>query len=174
MRISKVLFFVTFLSVSMMLQSCEKDGGLTKATQTGANTFSCKINDKVFIPKVSLFGPSPISAQVVPSGSLSRLVILTTNPDSPVQHVKIFINTFNGPGTYQVKTTDYSYCEYNLNYPSGYLTYSTVGTDIGSVTITKYDIANKIISGSFDFTVFNVKDKNDRVLITKGRFDIRL
>ena len=174
MKILKVLLVITFFSGLILVQSCKKDSGLTKATQNGANTFSCKINDKVFIPKVSLFGPSPIFAQVVPSGSLSNLTILTTNPDSPVQHVEIFINTFNGPGTYQVKTTDYSYCEYQINYFTGYLTYSTVGTDIGSVTITKYDTVNKIISGTFDFTVYNTKNKNDLISITKGRFDISL
>lgn len=173
MKILKVLLAITFFSVLILVQSCKKDG-LTKATQNGANTFSCKINDKVFIPKVSLFGPSPIFAQIVPHGNFNELVILTTNPDSPVQHVEIYITTFKGTGTYQVNTTDYSYCEYNLNNPINYLTYSTMGTDIGSVTITKYDIINKIISGTFDFTVYNVKDKNDRVLITKGRFDISL
>ncbi|HEX8356504.1 MAG TPA: hypothetical protein VF610_03795 [Segetibacter sp.] len=39
---------IIFLSFLLIL-SCKKDG-LTKATEKGANTFSCKINGKVFTP----------------------------------------------------------------------------------------------------------------------------
>jgi hypothetical protein len=33
----------------VLAASCKKDG-LTKETQTGANTFSCKVNGKVYTP----------------------------------------------------------------------------------------------------------------------------
>ncbi len=46
-----LLLFVAFL---IFFSSCLKEK-LTKATQNGANTFSCKINGRVFVAKTSLF-----------------------------------------------------------------------------------------------------------------------
>lgn len=69
--ITKLLFL--FISLHLIL-SCKKDG-LTKATQKGANTFSCKINGKAFQPcrdeglfgSPSLWGGVSISAITIAS-----------------------------------------------------------------------------------------------------------
>lgn len=59
-----ILFMLLLLVV--MGVSCKKDNnnGLTPETQTGANTFSCKINGEIFVPKASLFGGTPLFGQI--------------------------------------------------------------------------------------------------------------
>lgn len=70
-------------------------------------------------------------------------------------HVGIYFdltNCFFAPGT--------------INYHSYYA--------IGSLSITKYDLANKIFSGTFEFTLFDPATSCDTIRITQGRFDKKL
>ena len=43
---------------------------------------------------------------------------------------------------------------------------------IGSLNITRYDLQNRIFSGTFDFTIY--KAGSDTIKITNGRFDKKL
>jgi len=43
----------------------------------------------------------------------------------------------------------------------------------GSVTFTKIDRVNRILSGTFEFSAFS-KECNKSAAVTEGRFDIRL
>ena len=60
----------------------------------------------------------------------------------------------------------------NLNvagYENGFNVYNTNSTSIGSVTLTKFDKTNSIISGTFSFKAKN--NSGEIVTITDGRFD---
>jgi hypothetical protein len=81
------------------------------------------------------------------------------------------LNNYLFPHTFSLKpnsNTNVGYskylCVYNSYYPST--------TSIGSITITKLDIQNGIIAGTFAATLY--KPGCDTVTITDGRFDMKL
>jgi hypothetical protein len=43
---------------------------------------------------------------------------------------------------------------------------------IGHLNITKYDLQNRVFSGTFEFTIY--KSGSDTIKITDGRFDKKL
>jgi len=51
--------------------------------------------------------------------------------------------------------------------------YYTSVKSIGKVTITKLDLANKIISGTFDFTAEDENNPANTIKVTDGRFDVK-
>ena len=58
---------------------------------------------------------------------------------------------------------DYPKCEYDRD--------STVYRE-GKLTITKFDLENQIISGTFEFTL--TKPGCDTIKVTQGRFDMKI
>ncbi|WP_317128815.1 DUF6252 family protein [Tenacibaculum adriaticum] len=47
-------------------------------------------------------------------------------------------------------------------------------TNSGTITITRLDNDNQIVSGTFELTVFDSNDPTKTVRITNGRFDVNL
>ena len=43
----------------------------------------------------------------------------------------------------------------------------------GTLSITRYDLDNRILSGTFSCTMQNRDNPNERIEITQGRFDIK-
>ena len=43
----------------------------------------------------------------------------------------------------------------------------------GVLTITRYDLENRIVSGTFSCTLQNRDDPTEQIEITQGRFDIK-
>jgi len=84
-----------------------------------------------------------------------------------------------GPGTYMLNS--------NVSFPStfgyGYFVkrkfapldeWVTTTTYTGSVTITKLDMVNKIVAGSFAFTAASISNISVPIQVTEGRFDLKL
>ncbi len=172
------IFFVLYFFCS--IAACKKEDGLTKETDNGANTFSCKVNGKIYIPKVALFAGNPIYCQYYKSlGSEEyKLIIGTTNPDAPVQHVRIEITGIKSTGTYSVGAQNSYYClgTYELNvggYNSTANRFETDNHNNGSVIISKLDTINKIVSGRFEFEATNTDNDTEIAKITSGRFDLK-
>lgn len=167
--LSLFLFFLPFLV------SCNKEK-LTKPTQTGANTFSCKINGQVYIPRNEAFSANGIDVSLYKNGddpNFHDLWILTSAPQfNPPRQLYIFIYKINQTGTYPLKGSAYKYCQY-FTLPPNEKEYNTKTTDVGEVVITKFDLTNRIMSGTFWFNAVNLKDPNDKVSITDGRFDLK-
>jgi hypothetical protein len=69
--------------------------------------------------------------------------------------------------SFKIQASGNAYAYYNFQN----FTYGTNDTVSGNLTITKFDLANRIISGKF---YFNGKDtaSNETVKITNGRFDL--
>jgi hypothetical protein len=93
----------------------------------------------------------------------------------------IYINNLSSTGTYNLGLSEgLSIDHFTPNYPhifctgnnngqrSGY--YSDVNS--GTITITKLDTVNFIVSGTFKLTVFNRENPTETIEITEGRFDI--
>ena len=180
LRIKKTHLSILLGSL-LCFNSCSKDAGLTKATQEGANTFSCKVNGKKYIPAVSLFGGDPIYSQYRLDPFISgtnKLIIGTTVPSNPVQHISITIYGCDKTGVYDLnEDTLYKIdAEYDLN-AGGYNAYAKVYINkkgsSGQVEITKLDKIRKIVSGTFSFKLTDENNISNTVSIERGRFDLK-
>ncbi len=167
--LSLFLFFLPFLV------SCNKEK-LTKPTQTGANTFSCKVNGQVYIPRNEAFSVDGISIYFtndIGNPQANNLHVLTAYPQfNPPRKIYITLYNLTVEGVYPLKGTNFRFCQY-LTLSPNEKEYNTKSADDGQVTITKFDLTNRIVSGTFWFNAINLKDPNDKVSITDGRFDLK-
>jgi len=157
---------ILLLIVMTALAACkkEKNDGLTPETQTGANTFSCKINGAIFTPKQDLFGPTPLFAQIDQVNDIKTLVVFANNPDANIKTFNFNINDFKGTGEYPIGTDRITIdCYFNGAAPN------QEKADSGKIIITKYD--GSIVSGTFEF---NVKHNSESFTVSSGRFDLKL
>ncbi len=113
-----VLFFISFT----LILSCKKDG-LTKATQNGANTFSCKINGKVFQPckDEGLFGSPSLWGGVNISAMAIASINAKCNNNFPKKTISVEFSNFNGEGEYLLSDSNIS--AHILNTFQSYLWY---------------------------------------------------
>ena len=178
MQMKNILIIVTLRLLSAA--SCKKDKAsedqLPPATQTGANTFGCLVNGKVFVPKGydGTGRPNPhvqydydLNGQ--PYFSIETNLFVNSNSQGGV--LLVFRN-LNSTRYYSINND----LRFTVGWPQvlsncGGQTLDTTVKSRGGGTITKLDISNQIISGTFDF-----KYKTqicDTVFVTDGRFDIK-
>lgn len=158
-----------------LLSACNKEK-LTKPTQTGANTFSCKINGKVYVAKNDLFSPALnggfYTTPLNKTGTFSLSANLFNEKDKSEYKVSIDIPNISTTGIYVLDKSNY--CEVNP-LPSNIngTTYSSRNSGLDQVNITYADYNNSILSGTFSFIALSGTDPNDKVTVTEGRFDIQ-
>jgi hypothetical protein len=164
----------------LFLVSCKKEiNELPAATQTGANTFGAKVNGEFWVPQG--FGPIPandkLTSQLFPNGDL-RIIAKNIASSPNESEFDMFITGITGTGTYSLNN--------NVSYPSllqsfGYFVkrrltpsneWITSSTNTGTVTITRFDPANHIVSGTFQFNGGSLYTAGDIISITEGRFDL--
>jgi len=165
-----ILILFTAYTVCMSL-SCKKDK-LTKATQTGANTFSCKIDGVIFKPSESggFFSGNPLIVNNWPiDGFTIRARKYKDDNNSVPRNVILKLSYLKTIGSYPLIT--YPYGQYEIDYSGGPV-YRTDATHTGTVTITRCDTVNQIYSGTFSFTAID-KNTNNVVKVTDGRFDVK-
>jgi hypothetical protein len=166
-----------FLAGCLTMEGCKKTGNGTSSdtlppiTQTGANTFGCLINGKVYTPK-GFDQNHPNFDMIVDPGYYGNLEI-TTFSESNGLTSKLIINCFGITGInnfYLPKDSIYPFfqtnnCSYNdplYKFRSGFF------------KITKYDLINNVISGEFEFKLYDPTISCDTIRITQGRFDKKL
>lgn len=170
-------YFSALSVVFLLMVACHKEKLptiLPPATQEGKNTLGFKINGRVWTP-----GKKPAYQCGCPDVSAEY--------NSPEWNPYSFGITAGrsrgskkasfGIGSYlPIKDTgDYSdqiHAYYNDNglYINGY--YTEVDFDQPrSLIITKLDTIQHIISGTFEFTLFDPNDHSNTITITDGRFD---
>ena len=173
-------FTLTFLTASM----CKKKpvdpiDQLPAETQTGANTFGCLVNGKVFLPKGPslspiltcyyqyIYSPSPsgyvfqIAGYDKSDGDNRYSIVLLIDSVKIQQGQMIPIKkTERGKasGTYYV----------SINLISN--DFFTTDISAGFLFIKKLDETNQIVAGTFWFNAVN--SNGDAVKITDGRFDM--
>jgi hypothetical protein len=170
-------------SLTFALFACKKDkkapiDQLPAATQSGKNTFGCLINGQAFLPKGSFpFGnPNPVLLYD-PTFENGTLSIKAYRVDGS-NHVDIVIGGTNidKPGLYQIGTrgTDAKQFANVRDQRSGCNYYHSDDGTIcsGTLKITKLAVAEKIIAGTFSFTISTPGCETWKV--TDGRFDLRL
>ncbi|HLY70151.1 MAG TPA: hypothetical protein VKR53_10520 [Puia sp.] len=162
---------------------------LPPVTETGANTFGCKINGKVWVPYYPCTdintGGTQIRYNIAPLNSNSILPIKFSLIAGNVNQYKYGPSFFNfiqgtsggitGPGDIK----DSLLISFNATTdPSGQgLEYDQSGSSSNSFQITKIDTVNGIVSGVFQFTMYAYTTPNaiaDSISVTEGRFDVRI
>ena len=137
---------------------------MPKPTQTGANTINAKVNGTPWQHKFC-WSCKRIDA-VYEDGTL-QFFVTGRNWDQNIV-ISVNIKELKSLGTYQLSNQ-------GLNY--GYIStensrFYTSNNSLGVVTITKIDLANKIISGTFEFSAEDEYNPANTIKVTDGWFDI--
>jgi hypothetical protein len=183
----------------IFLAGCSKDSTtkdpiaqLPPATQTGANTFGVVINNQVFYPRDGSgnFGGGKPSKGLMTWGDASgndnfdEIDCGNFKDGKPANKMLIHLQSLNknGAGDYVLNTSNfqhlswgllqnYIYCSVYESSLNGWRYYSSYENS-GKVTITRYDLPNRIVSGFFSGKL-RLKDGTEEIEITNGRFDIK-
>jgi len=174
-----ILAFCILLFTNMQ---CKKDklpiDQLPAATQTGANTFGCLVDGEAVIPTNNVIYRSNFDYGYDPDYGLS---IEASNEASNHEtlrtvSIKLLIKNLKEGQTYSLdslKVSGKGGASYTLLSDYGRTTtyYETSSQATGSLTITKFDLSKKIISGTFLFKATNTVN-NTIANVTDGRFDL--
>jgi hypothetical protein len=163
-----------FICLGITLQSCfeikPKPVSLPAATQTGANTFGCKVNGEIWVANGNSPYPSIESPSYkVETGNFGFDGWNTKDFEGRV-YVAVSCNNCFGVGVY---TDMYPYSEYflgsigNIVQGGGHL--DTSGTSM--VEITRFAPEKGIMSGTFEYDLYD-KTHGQKIKITEGRFDL--
>jgi hypothetical protein len=172
-----MLLPLVLLNIQCKKKNAEPD--LPPVTQSGANTFGCRINGKVFVPKVN-------------AGGYSQRLMSDYLPNSPGNTYSFGVSAYNNSeipnviigfsSTSTILETGKIYQLQATSSQSGFVTtyyeqtggqgnFRVVAPLTGQLTILKIDLVAKIISGAFFFDATN--DKGEKVEIKDGRFDVK-
>jgi hypothetical protein len=174
-----ILLYSTFL----VNGRCKKDKldpptVLPPITQTGANTFGCRVNGEVWVP----FEKCGIGSN--PCGEIVVDIVRTSQNQLPVEiHIGAGQRKRDNTSTafsIQTKTNQSIYSagnkidsvtiNFRKNDGSLYYNYNYY-SKIERFEITKLDTINKIIAGTFELTLY--ASPTDSLKITEGRYDLK-
>ena len=180
----------------LFLTSCSKDDDntlqdqLPLATTTGANTAGCYINGELLIPKNGINSASGfatygleyvVGPQFNPSFDDYFCLWIANRKDKNYM-LYIYIPTLiSGVGDYNIGQSNGNTESDGPNNPDILVfiknadnTYKTFysSNNSGIISITRFDYANKIYSGTFSCTLYNKDNVSEIIQVTDGRFDI--
>jgi len=140
---------------------------LPAITSEGANTFGCLINGEAWTPKGSFFANHNFD---IYHGSVFNGVFIDMfrrkGNDLPTEYVTFGFRLV--PNSMEIDTAQ------NVNFSLGPFVCQEYDRSLNyNFNITKLDRTNKIISGTFDFTLFvqEGEECQDTLRVTDGRFD---
>jgi hypothetical protein len=173
--------FLAFALLSLFSACTKNIENLPQTTQTGANTFGCKINGENWGPLGAGILPTAPILEARFGGPASVFINARNFSRTPTEtEMEIYVANITGPGTYDLnqnttvspnQTASYAhYVKRNLNLDDEWITSSAA---TGKVVITKFDVSAHIVSGTFAFTA-NASYGSAPIVITEGRFDVKL
>ena len=174
-----LLIFVLFSALKCEKEKDPLPAELPPATQTGENTFGCKIDGKIFVAESgTTWTPIVLSS-----------IIITDFPKKIHPYLSFSAHRrgtnldFTGQFLFSNLGEIITEGSYTLGFPNGIDTllrtvvdinnkrYKTDSLNGGEFIITKLDTIEKIVSGTFYFDAMN---KNSEIIkVTEGRFDIK-
>lgn len=181
----------------LVLLGCSKDNpeeGLPKETQTGANTFGCLIDGKLYKPRCekpsvvfpqwgmivwgspSTFNYNEIEVRNLKSEFGFNLLLHIENLNS-IGINSSTIDESNGLSGIDGLQNNYLHCVLYDKKTKVYKKYVSY-TNSGVINISRQGFVSNntsdgyIISGTFNGNLRNILNSNDEIKITKGRFDI--
>jgi len=165
-----------FLIIAVVFSACTKDKieALPPITQEGANTFGCVINGKIYLPK-GFEQNKPNFQMIVDPTFNGNLNIRTFRKENGVtQSFGFTCYSVIGTGAFELPGDIYPLYAKDLNSNDCYFVTSNNNFRSGIVNISRYDLANGIISGTFEFKLYDDQISCDTIFITQGRFDKKL
>lgn len=160
--------FVSFLLLLSILafSTCRDEDELPAITMEGKNTFGCLVNGKLWL-REGRFGQSGTHADLQLASDTIGINLYASNANS-----SFIISIYDVPSLQTNKPYDLATGKYYTSYVSwlsGTCDYDSIKS--GSVTLSKFDRTNNIISGIFEFTAYS-PDCKETISVTDGRFDI--
>ena len=148
---------------------------LPPATQTGANTLGFLLNGESWTPKGHVGITSNLSLYYDESynGGTFNITTYRQLSQDNKQTFGIAMDSFQNPATFYLNK--FSNLKVGFDNRIQSCTITPFDTSIfrsGKLVITKLDKLNQIISGTFDFILFN-GNCGDTLKITNGRFDMK-
>jgi hypothetical protein len=162
---------------------CKKEiTALDPATETGANTFGAKIDGRLWAPQGFGIVPTAPLVQGRPSADNSFIIQARNFASSPTEsEFEIFLKNVTGPGTYLlhsntgvVPSASGSYGYYTERRINPKNQWITTPEFTGKVIVTRLDIPNKVISGTFEFRAKDIYADAPPITVTEGRFDLKI
>lgn len=177
--------FLVVLASALVLISCKKDvESLPDPTQTGANTFGAKLDGEFWVPQKFGIAPTAPILEARYSGNNSVFVNARNFSSSPTEtEFEIYLRNITETGTgtillnqqtnkYPQEIASYGYFIKRKFMPLG--EWITGAQHTGSVTISRLDTVNNIISGTFQFTAASTDNTADPIVVSEGRFDVKI
>ncbi|WP_235526046.1 DUF6252 family protein [Pedobacter sp. Leaf216] len=154
---------------------CKKDITMTPdkeelpaMTQSGSNTFGFLLNGEVWLPKTPLL-KERLDLSYDPNYKGGSFGIIANRYLSSVNQMELSIGLtgVNKPGKYTFNNNGVIYADSNSK-----CYYYEDRIVSGSLSITKIDLANNFISGTFEFKL--EKQGCQIINATDGRFDLKI
>ena len=143
---------------------------LPAATQEGKNTGGAIVNGQIWIAKIEAPDSMPggnntyyYTSPLLGTFSLQIVLLKYKNSNSRIV-INISDTQVFSPQTYPILGDSLSFYHPNLD-----TVYYTNPNNNGTITITKFDKVNNVVSGTFSFKAVN--SAGEVVTITDGRFD---
>jgi hypothetical protein len=186
LKSSKFILVPVFTIAVFTFSECKKkkneEPQLPPETTTGAMTFGCKVNGKVFVPKDGRGRPG-LYCQYVnlgtgPGGGWYLNIPATNWVPNPPEGINIETDSllveeglsyefkYDEAANSKIKGTAFS------GYGNGINGYIKTNSDTGTLRIIKFDKINRIIAGTFSYSATDLSNRT-KIYITEGRFDIR-
>lgn len=144
---------------------------LPAITQEGKNTFGCLLNDSVWIPYKTDF-TRKIEVYYDPFYRNGTLRIIAERKKGDLnQSITMGHDNLNKTGTYQLSDSGSGLYFDDLVKNCVYNAFESNVTSKGTLNISKLDLQDKVISGTFEFTL--AKPDCDTIKATNGRFDVK-
>ena len=167
------------LAALLGLSQCRKDPAptpppvnqvdlLPSATQTGRRTFGCLVNGQPWTPAGNPFAGPLFTAEY--DKQHLRLIAtrgIVSNGATTLEAIQIEIDSISGPKKFILSSDNSSFTNYEN--VTAKCIYYTDATHPAAVIITRLDLVNRIVSGTFDFTLET--PGCGKVTVTEGRFD---
>lgn len=175
------VYLISLSFLSLLLFQCKKDNPepieqLPPVTQEGKNTSGCLLNGKAWTPKGNVDLTSNYPVDYDPNYAKGTINISTYRYPNPgngeFQRLTLFSDSLTTPGVYPLTIPNHQEALFrdtkaNCHYAQGGPQFRS-----GILTITKLDLKQGIISGTFEFTL--AKPGCDTIKATNGRFDKKL
>lgn len=167
------LFFLLILTTG---SSCKKTlfgETLPPATQSGKNTCGFLVNGKVWVPTKNstdelsfYYDPNYMNGEISISGTKYE-----TNGPGFTSFV-VAVNNISSTGFFKLNISPNAIGEFSHSINYCFRSWDdTIPNHNAFLNITKFDLQNRIISGTFEFAL--TKAGCETVRITQGRFDMK-
>ena len=163
----KLLFF------SVLLTCCNNDDDnaiapidqLPLITQTGEGTFGCLVNGEPFIDNSGNFN---CFYQFVNG---DYYFSISPNDNIFIDQIRIASEAFEiSVGNFELNCLAQGEIYAEISFNGLLLSSETCGSDYASVTFTRLDLEQNIVSGTFEFDITNPQDSSI-IEVRAGRFD---